>query len=320
MNFEKINQELRNETLILKPISQDDRTFINSMFSDPEIKKFYIVPNEARQDFRRVVDYWLDDNRNRAGTCWIITKKGRNFFSKDKKCGFVAFEFRGNIKNARISYAILPQFRRKGIATSAVNIIINKLKNNGVESIEADIDRDNLSSEKLVEKLEFIANRKNGLIDPDMMRDGEIRIRTLWKKSLVELNHSKISSVSIDASPQLIVSLINQIVDEINLNGQQPKLMTRYFYLLGRIKFIQKNYDEAQEAFKNCNIIILNEGLPENNETLYWFGRIHYEKGDWSNAKMYYGFALEKAHNSPEEYMLKQEVEKEMTKLEAHFL
>jgi RimJ/RimL family protein N-acetyltransferase len=133
MDFNRINQEIKAEKLFLKPITTDDRAFINGMFNDTEIKRYYIVPKEAQQDYKRLVDYWLNDIRNGAGTCWIITEKGNGIFASDKQVGFVAFEFRDTLKNARISYAILPEFRNKGFATNSVKLIINNLKQNKKE-------------------------------------------------------------------------------------------------------------------------------------------------------------------------------------------
>lgn len=45
-------------------------------------------------------------------------------------------------------------------------MVILKLKEQGVLTVEADIDRDNLNSEKLVKKLGFKANKREALIDP----------------------------------------------------------------------------------------------------------------------------------------------------------
>ena len=314
MNFNNINQEIRNENLILKCISSNDRIFINGMFNDTEIKRYYIVPKEARQDYKRLVDYWLNDIRNGAGTCWIIIEKGKGIFSHDKQVGFVAFEFRDTLKNARISYAILPEFRKKGFATTSVKLVIEKLKSEGVERIEADIDRDNINSEKVVEKLGFTANKRNALVDPEMMRDGEIRFRALWKKELIEFKkETKNGRIPLNATIEEIVPIINDLVNEINSKGQHPSLLVRYFYLLGRIKFLERNYEEAQQAFGQCNMITMNEGLPEIHENYYWFAKINEANGEKGNAKMYYGFALEKYNENPN-YISKSEIEREMNR------
>lgn len=314
MNFNQINQEFREGEFIFKPITENDRVLINQMFQDNEIRKYYIVPKEARQDYQQLVSYWLNDINNGAGTCWIIHKKGSGFFSSNKPCGFIAFEFRNSLENARISYAILPNFRRNGIATLAVGKIVEKLKGQGVKRVEADIDRDNLHSEKVVEKLGFKANKRQALVDPEMMREGEVRMRALWKKDLIDFNNSVLSGrIPIDASVNQIAPFINKVVEEINSNGQHPNLLIRYFYLLGRIRYVEGNFEEAKEAFGQCNMISLNEGKPEIHENFYWFAKINEANGEYENAKMYYGFALEKYNSNPD-YISREEIEAELKK------
>lgn len=295
MNFNQINIELNNERLTLKPITQNDRTFINEVFQDKDIKHYYIVPKEAQQDYRRLVDYWLNENKKGAGTCWIIYEKATKIFSRNKPCGFIAFEFRDTLKNARISYAILPKFRTKGIATLGAELIISKLKEQNVLTIEADIDQDNLSSEKVVEKLGFTANKGHVLVDPEMLRDGEIRLRALWKKHLVEINSTIFNNqLALDTSNEKIVPLLNQLVTEIESKGQQPKLMLRYFYLLGRIKFNEKNYEDARSLFGECNMTAGNGEFPDTHLYFYWLGRINEAEGSIELAVSCYEQANEK--------------------------
>lgn len=184
MNSSFFSTELSTDQLILKPIQSFDRDFINLLFQDNEIQKYYIVPKESHQDYRKLVDYWQNDLKNGAGTCWIIYEKG-GFFSKNKQCGFVAFEFRYSLKNARISYAIHPLFREKRIATNAIKLIIDLLKRNGIQSVETDIDRNNLISEKIVDRLGFTTDKTTALFDSEMMIDGKVRFRFLWVKLLI---------------------------------------------------------------------------------------------------------------------------------------
>lgn len=314
MDFNRINQELKTDNLFLKPITTNDRTFISGMFKDTEIKRYYIVPKEAHQDYKRLVDTWLNFIQGKTGMCWIIYKNGTGIFSRDKQVGFVAFEFTDTLKNARISYAILPEFRRKGFATTSVKIIIESLKQEGVERIEADIDRGNLSSEKVVEKLGFTANKRKALIDPEMMRDGEFRIRALWKKELIELKkETTIGRIPLSAAIEEIVPVINELENEINSKGQHPELLIRYFHFLGRIKYLECNYDEALQAFGQCNMIARDEGLPEIHENYYWFAKINEAEGSTGGAKMYLEFALEKYNENPL-YISKSEIESEMNR------
>jgi RimJ/RimL family protein N-acetyltransferase len=55
--------------------------------------------------------------------------------SGDKPCGFFAFEFRDSLKNAHISYALAPKYRKQGIITMAIEIITDKLKELGVQRL-----------------------------------------------------------------------------------------------------------------------------------------------------------------------------------------
>ena len=71
-----------------------------------------------------------------------------------------------------------------------------------------------------------------------------------------------------------MISQINNIISTIKTKGEQPKLVARYFYLLGRINFIERNYEKAIDAFGKSNMVITKEGLPENHEIFYWYGRM----------------------------------------------
>jgi RimJ/RimL family protein N-acetyltransferase len=303
MDFTKLG-ELKTDNLILRKLSDNDRLFISEMFNDASVLKFYIVPKEAGQDYSNLVHYFLNDITQGQGYSWIIIEKGNGLFSKDKACGFIAFEFRDSLKNARINYAIKSEFRRKGIATKSLNILIETLKSMGITSIEADIDKGNEPSEKLIEKLGFTTNKRQALVDPEMTRDGEIRFRHLWRKDLslktVNDNETKTGRLGLNATQSELVSAINNITTTIKSSGQHPKLVAKYFYLLGRIKFNERNYEEANEAFGQCNKVIMQENLPQNHETFYWFARMRELDNKPKDAKMYYGFALEKFSNDPE--------------------
>ncbi len=185
MDFTRFS-ELKLDDLTFREISDSDQQFIETMFDDKEVNKYYIVPKEANQNYKKLINYWKNDISNGAGFAWILFKKGNGWFSSNIPCGFISFEFRDSLKNARISYALLPEFRKKGIGIKSVEFIISQLKNLGIETVEADIDTDNSSSEKLLSNLGFNANRKTALVDPEMMRDGDIRFRLLWRKDLFD--------------------------------------------------------------------------------------------------------------------------------------
>jgi RimJ/RimL family protein N-acetyltransferase len=263
-----------------------------------------LIPKEAGQDYRNISHYLLNDIRQGQGFSWIIIQKGSSLFSKYEARGFISFEFRDSLENVRINCAIKSEFRRKGIATKSINIVIETLKSMGITSVEADIYKDNETSEKLIVKLGFTTNKRGVLYDQEMASNDEIRFRHLWRKdlSLKTVNESEIKSgrLGLNASQSELISAFDIITTVIKSSGQHPKLVAKYFYLLGRIKFNEKKYEEAIEAFGQCNKIIMFENLPQNHETFYWFARMRELDNKPNDAKMYYGFALEKFSNDPE--------------------
>jgi|GEM_PF-3335815 len=183
MSFQQF-QEVKIDNLTLRKVTEQDSQFITELFQDTDIRKYYIVPKEAHQDYKQLLKYWLKDIANGSGYAWIIYIKDSGLFSSNKPCGFFAFEFRGSLKNTRISYALSPKYRKQGIITKTAQIIIEKLKNIGVETIEADIDQDNTNSERLIQRLGFTTNKISALVDPEMVRNGEVRFRFLWHKDV----------------------------------------------------------------------------------------------------------------------------------------
>ena len=303
MDFTKL-QELKTGNLKLRRIAESDRQFISDVFADNDVRKYYIVQKEAQQDYRKLINCWLHNISQGAGFAWIIIEKGSGLFSKEKQCGFFAFEFRSSIQNARISYALKPEHRGKGIATKAATVVIDTLKSIGVSNIEADIDKDNSNSEKLIISLGFKTNKSQALVDPEMLYEGEIRIRHLWKKDLSLKQNNELSSktgrLGLNASQSELLTAINNVTESIKSSGQHPQLIAKYFYLLGRIKFNECNFEEATDAFGQCNMIIMQENLPENHETMYWFGRMKELEGKIGDSKMYYSFALERFSENPD--------------------
>lgn len=125
MNFHPL-QQIQVENLTLKKISEQHRQFISNLFQDDDIRRYYIVPKEAEQDYRRLVGYWLSDIENGAGYAWVIYKKSAGMFSTEKPCGFFAFEFTDSVKNARISYALAKDCRKQGIITQSAELVLKK--------------------------------------------------------------------------------------------------------------------------------------------------------------------------------------------------
>ncbi|RKE04444.1 GNAT family N-acetyltransferase [Marinifilum flexuosum] len=305
MNFNNITKEIERDQINLRPILLSDSRFIDCMFEDEDIKRYYIVPKEAQQDYKRLVRYWLNDIRNGAGTCWIITQKENGLLFKNKQVGFVAFEFRDSLKKARISYAILPEYRGQGIATAAVEMVIDKLKDEGVEKLEADIDRDNYSSEKVVEKLGFNVNKKQALVDPEMFRDGDVRMRALWYKDVFDFSKLEFYYIDQDEFSRLINNAtIYKVWEEEkttarvlgNMLGAQPTEKTGRYHFVFQTDVTEKLVGISDDDSLRYNIPweLLREEQHNGKKILIFCGWGDPKNGIGSMKFDYYEIGIDK--------------------------
>ena len=239
MNFKNLT-EYQIDDLILKKISTSDHSFIQKMFADSEIKKYYVVSKKTQLDYSNFIKDWLNDMTVEAGFCWVIIKKGKGLFSFNKPCGFIAFEFKDvSRKKVSISYAVNSKFRKQGIAYKSISLILNELQKLGVESIEADIDITNLSSEKLVEKLGFRQTRI-GLIDKEMSNAGDFRFRYLWVKEIFDYSILKFHVINWNNFYELMNSettvkiweAFDETDDETDFNSLSPQYSEKYHFMI----------------------------------------------------------------------------------------
>jgi ribosomal-protein-alanine N-acetyltransferase len=316
MNFNNINQNITQGDLLLRPILDSDINFINLLFQDSEIKKYYTVPNEIKNDYSLLINEWHNDVKKNAGTCWIIIKKRKDINGQHEQVGIVGIGFKDSFKNAKIGYALLPEFRNKGIISISLKLVIDILINEGVQIIEAEIDKDNLKSENVVRKLGFKKDKKTFVSDLKEEREGELVIKHLWKKFLNDFDISLLKgNIPIQASKVQLIQINNKIANEINTKGKHPDLLIRYYNILGRINYLDGKFDEANKLFNKSNIICVFESKPVVHENFYWFAKINEEYGDFINAKKNYILALDKLkfHPNPN-YISKQEIEFELYK------
>jgi RimJ/RimL family protein N-acetyltransferase len=303
--------ELKTGNLTLSKVTLQDKDFISELFKDEETLKFYIVPDEINGQHSKLVDYWLEDSATGSGFAWIITEYKKGLFSSSQvKCGFIAFEFRGSITNARISYALEKSKRESGIISNSIELVLDNLKRLGIETVEADIDKENIASEKLVVKLGFTTDKSKALMDPKLAAQGIFRARHLWSKRLRELSPDakQVGRLGIAATKAELVAELNHTIEKIKTNGEHPDLKARFLFLHGRINFLDSKFNEARSAFGQCNMIKMN------HETFYWFSRIDQLESNKADAGLYYlKTALEYYQENPA-LISKEELQKALEK------
>lgn len=157
---------LESKRLMLRRMDKIDVKEIFAMRSNPEIMKYIPRPlaknEEEALEHLALIDSGLEKNE---AINWAITIRGNS-----KLVGIIGF-YRTKHEDYRseIGYMLLPEVHGKGIASEAVEIVVefgfNEMK---LHSIEAVIDPENIASEKVLQKNGFIKEghfKENGFFD-----------------------------------------------------------------------------------------------------------------------------------------------------------
>ena len=139
------------ERLYLRPTSEADAEFIHELMNTPKWIKYIGDRNiNSVDDARAYIKLKMIPQLQKLGysNYTLITKDGNQ---KVGTCGLYDREGKEGID---IGFAFLPQFERKGLAFEAAERIKRAaFEDFGLELINAFTTKDNISSQKLLEKL-----------------------------------------------------------------------------------------------------------------------------------------------------------------------
>lgn len=143
---------LITERLTLRKLSKNDSEEILQLRSDIEINKFLDrKPSKTLEDALNFINS-LIENESDEFFYWAITKT-----DEDKLIGTVClFDFLKDSRKCEIGYELLTQYQGQGIMIEAVNKVLEyAIKTHGIKTIDAQTHKDNQSSIKLLQKLNF---------------------------------------------------------------------------------------------------------------------------------------------------------------------
>ena len=143
---------LITERLTLRKLSKRDSEEVLQLRSDAEVNKYL-----GRKLSRTVEDALnfissIIENEDDDLFYWVITKTG-----EDKLLGTIClFDFIENLKKCEIGYELLPKYHGQGIMTEAVRKVLEyAIKTQGIKTIDAQTHKENQSSIKLLQRLNF---------------------------------------------------------------------------------------------------------------------------------------------------------------------
>lgn len=159
---------LKSERLLLREITVDDVDQVFEIRSNPATMKYIPRPRaKSKQDALEHIHMIKEGLKDNEFITWAITHKGN-----DQLIGMICL-LRMKLGNFRteVGYLLHPDYQRKGIMSEAIKVVIdyafNILK---FHSIEALIDPDNSSSEKVLLKNDF---SKEGHLKENEYYDGK---------------------------------------------------------------------------------------------------------------------------------------------------
>lgn len=143
---------LITERLTLRKLSKNDSKEILQLRSDTEINKFLDRRTcKTIEDALKFINSIIENGSDEL-FYWAITKTG-----EDKLIGTIClFDFLQDLKKCEIGYELLTKYHGRGIMIEAANKIIEyAIKTRGLKTIDALTHKDNHSSTKLLQKLNF---------------------------------------------------------------------------------------------------------------------------------------------------------------------
>jgi len=147
------SKKFKTERLILRPTSEKDAEFIVELFNTPKWLKYIGDRNvksvESAKDY--IKTKMLPQLKRLGYSNYTIIRKSDNI-----KTGICGLYDRDGLEGIDIGFAFLPVYERQGYAFESAN----KLKNVafdefGIKEINAITTKENISSQRLLEKLEL---------------------------------------------------------------------------------------------------------------------------------------------------------------------
>ncbi|MGE8422741.1 MAG: GNAT family N-acetyltransferase [Sphingobacterium siyangense] len=139
------------ERLFIRPTTKGDAHFIFELFNTPNWLKYIGNRNlQSIEDAERYIEIKMLPQLDRLGySSYTLIRK-----EDGEKIGTCGLYDRDGLEGIDIGFAFLPRFEKQGFAFEASDRILKAAFNDlGLNSVNAITRKDNLSSQKLLEKL-----------------------------------------------------------------------------------------------------------------------------------------------------------------------
>lgn len=165
----------------LHPAQPSNVWVVEELFRHTDVRKFYVLRDDHAANIRSFCQYIIAANIQKAAMNFII------YDNYGHEVGLISAEpmmnHNTNLPMWNVGYAVLPEYRRNGYASSAVNGLTNYLlQNYSFPHVMLDISMDNKASERVAEKCGFeVPYPRAGYLDE---QHPEVGMRFRWLKQL----------------------------------------------------------------------------------------------------------------------------------------
>lgn len=165
----------------LMKVTENNVWVIEQLFQYADVKKYYVLRDDHAANIRLFCRDTIVENQRGNSMNFIIYNQYGN------EVGFISAELAMNRNTNQpmwnVGYAILPNYRKRGFASDAVNGLTEfLLQNFSIQQVMLDISTDNAGSEAVAKKCGFKKlNDKMGYVD---MQHMEVGMRFRWFKEL----------------------------------------------------------------------------------------------------------------------------------------
>lgn len=165
---------LKTDRLDLVEIKQSHSADLFNLFGDENVTRFYnILPLTNEHEAQKPIDWFQSRFKDKLGIRWGIAIKGQKNI-----IGTIGFNNFTKRHRANIGYDLQTEHWNNGYITEALKTVINfGFDQLEINRIEAEVMQGNITSEKVLEKLNF---KKEGILREWMFWNGKYYDMTMF--------------------------------------------------------------------------------------------------------------------------------------------
>lgn len=178
--------KLETNRLIVREIGNADIEAVYSIFSNPEVTRFYgMEPMENVSQARQIIANFAKSYHAKQGIRWGIVLKENN-----ELIGTIGFNnWNSKNKRAEIGYDLQPRYWRRGYATEAIQRVLSfGFREMDINRMGAVVYLENTASRQLLTSIGF---EEEGILKEYMLQKGQfydVTMFSLLKRNFLENN------------------------------------------------------------------------------------------------------------------------------------